>query len=206
MCFLHVRLHSWSQQDFGEVYLVSCYQTTLQVITPSLTVSSLQKINRIFLFLFTGCYPTRAFWGHVHSSWCNLSPSEYPGKLHCVFPCILFPAHLLSTFTICVLSHSSGEDFKAVFRLQENKSEVNWTCSSCFMTMCKNTFDFYSSALVLSVTQGASWAADLLPWCLSERNASLHSHCTAEDPVTASYFMSLDPPRADPRTAVKGGK
>lgn len=40
---------------------------------------------KFWFFLFTGCYPTRAFWGHVHSSWCNLSPSEYPGKLHCVF-------------------------------------------------------------------------------------------------------------------------
>lgn len=104
------------------------------------------KVKWIFFFLFTGCYPTRAFWGHVHSSWCNLSPSEYPGKLHCVFHCILFPAHLLSTFTVCVHSHSSGEDFKAVFRL------VNWICSPCFTTTCKNTFDFYSSALVLSVT------------------------------------------------------
>lgn len=106
----------------------------------------------LFFFLFTGCYPTRAFWGHVHSSWCNLSPSEYPGKLCCAFPYSLFSAHLLSTLTIRVLSCSSGEDFKVIFRLQENKSEADWTSSPCFTTMCKNTFDFYFSALVLGVT------------------------------------------------------
>lgn len=109
--------------------------------------SSKDKWNFFFFFLFTGCYPTRAFWGHVHSSWCNLSPSEYPRKLHCVFPCMLFSAHLWNTFTVCVLSHSSGEDFKVVFRLQQNRSEVNGMCSPCFTTMCKIIFDFYFSDL-----------------------------------------------------------
>lgn len=51
--------------------------------------SSEDKWN-LFFFLFTGCYPTRAFWGHVHSSWCNLSPSEYPGKLHWFFLAFCF--------------------------------------------------------------------------------------------------------------------
>lgn len=129
----------------------------------------------VFLFLFTGCYPTRAFWGHVHSSWCNLSPCEYPGKWNCAFFYMFFSAHLLSTFTIQVISHSSREDFKAVFMLRENKTEANWMWSHCFVMMCKNIFNFYSSDRGLGVTKDITWAADLLPWCLSEVHASLHS-------------------------------
>lgn len=94
---------------------------------------------------------------------------------------MLFSARLLSAFTIRVISHSSREDFKVLFTLRENKSKANWMWSLCFVMMRKNMFNFYFSDTGLGVTWDITWAADLLPWCLSEVHASLHSlsplHC-----------------------------
>jgi len=145
-------------------------------------------------FLFTGCYPTRAFWGHVHSSWRNLSPSEYPGQLKCVFFYVLFSAHLLSTFTIQVISHSSREDFKVVFILRENKSEANWMWSRCFMMMCKRYFQllFFWYRARCHVRYNLNCRS---PWLVFIRGVCFTALCLStalqEEPVTAWYIMPL---------------